>query len=445
MTRRAIGIVRVSRVGGREGESFASPDEQRERIVAACERDGMRLVDVIEELDTSGGAPLAKRELRRAVEAVEQGRANVLVAAYFDRLVRSLRVQQEIVERVEAAGGSILALDFGEVTDTTAAHWLSSTMIGAVAEYHRRSARERSNEAKARAVARGVAPWPDVPVGYRRAASGRFEPDDVAPLVRRGFELRADGATIREVWQMMVEGGADVTLAQARRMLTNRVYLGEIRHGPHTNPTAHEPIVDPGLFEAVQRVHVPRGPRAKSDRLLARLGVLRCAGCNGRMGVSSGRDGVFYRCPTPTSGRYCPLRMTVYCHIAEEAVVAEVRKALAGMRGRASTGGDARRAEAEAEEAQAALDHAIRAFSAAGVLDEPSAADELAELRRRRDEAVRRAEHLRGLSSVATVNPDADWDLLTLDEQRALIRAVVARAVVNPGRGPGRITVEFVG
>jgi len=36
--RRAVGIVRVSRVSGRDGESFASPDEQRQRIEVECER-----------------------------------------------------------------------------------------------------------------------------------------------------------------------------------------------------------------------------------------------------------------------------------------------------------------------------------------------------------------------------------------------------------------------
>jgi hypothetical protein len=40
---RAIGIVRVSQVSGREGDSFASPAEQRERIEVACERDGLTL------------------------------------------------------------------------------------------------------------------------------------------------------------------------------------------------------------------------------------------------------------------------------------------------------------------------------------------------------------------------------------------------------------------
>ncbi len=62
--RRAIGIVRVSRVSGREGESFASPDEQRQRIEAECERDGLDLLDVIPEMDVSGGTPLEKREGR---------------------------------------------------------------------------------------------------------------------------------------------------------------------------------------------------------------------------------------------------------------------------------------------------------------------------------------------------------------------------------------------
>jgi DNA invertase Pin-like site-specific DNA recombinase len=80
--RKAIGIVRVSQVKGREGESFASPDQQRERIEAACERDGLVLVDLLTELDVSGGTPLASRTgLRTAVERVEAGGASVIVAA----------------------------------------------------------------------------------------------------------------------------------------------------------------------------------------------------------------------------------------------------------------------------------------------------------------------------------------------------------------------------
>ena len=39
---------------------------------------------------------------------VEAGEADHIVVAYFDRLVRSLKVQLEVIERVEQAGGEIL-------------------------------------------------------------------------------------------------------------------------------------------------------------------------------------------------------------------------------------------------------------------------------------------------------------------------------------------------
>src|SRR5215216_6000528 len=65
--RRAIGVVRVSRVGQRDGERFVSPSEQAERIRSACERDGLELIKTVEELDVSGGTPLLRRHgLRRA-------------------------------------------------------------------------------------------------------------------------------------------------------------------------------------------------------------------------------------------------------------------------------------------------------------------------------------------------------------------------------------------
>jgi hypothetical protein len=52
-----------------DGDRFVSPREQTERIRSVTEREGLRLVDTIQELDVSGGARLAKRHgLRRAVE-----------------------------------------------------------------------------------------------------------------------------------------------------------------------------------------------------------------------------------------------------------------------------------------------------------------------------------------------------------------------------------------
>lgn len=442
MARRAVGIVRVSQVAGREGESFASPGEQADRIKAACERDGLELVRTVEELDVSGGTPLSKRHgLRGAVEAVEAGEVQVIVAAYLDRLVRSLRIQEEVVSRVEEAGGQVMALDIGQVTGATTTQWLQGTTLGMLNEYQRRVAKERSGDAQARAVARGVLPFPSVPPGYVRGPDGTLAPGPEGAFIRRAFELRVDGATIKEIRAFLTSQGIRRSYHGVQSMLGNRVYLGEIHFGSLVNLEAHEPIVDRDLFERVQRVKVSRGRRAHSDRLLARLGVLRCGTCGSRMVVGSSHFGKYpiYRCG-PVGD--CPRRQTISAEIAERVVVQATVDELRDVEGRASMESDAAAAALTAEKAQADLDAAIRAFE--GLESEIAAAERLREMRGVRDAALEEAHRLSHLHSALTVTVD-DWDRLTLAEKRGLIGAVVERAEVFPGRGAGRIRVHLFG
>jgi DNA invertase Pin-like site-specific DNA recombinase len=434
----------VSRVGDRDGDRFVSPREQRERIRSVAERDGLRLVDTIEELDVSGGTPLAKRHgLRRAVELVEAKQAEVVVVAYFDRLVRSLTVQAEVVERIERAGGAILAVDVGEVRADTASRWLSSTMLGLVAEYHRRSTSERTADAKRRAVMRGVPPFPNVPPGYRRRKDGTLEPDRHAVAVAEAFRLRAEGATVMQVREHLRQNGVDRSFHGTQALLRSRIPLGELRFGQVVNEHSHEAIVDPEMWRRVQRQVVPRGRRPKSERLLARLGVLRCGTCGARMVTGTTVQGrrrkpySFYRC-NPTSD--CPRRVTISADVAESAVIEAVKEILSGVTGTANADTGFAAARADVERAEDELDAAVRAFT--GLDDVDAARERLAALRDARDAARDRLDELQGSVLPAVTLSADDWDLLTLDERRGLIRAVVDRAVIVPGRGGHRVTVE---
>lgn len=429
-------------MGDREGERFVSPAEQSERIGSACERDGIRLVEVVSELDVSGAAPLTRRPgLRRAVELVEAGEADVLVVAYLDRLVRSLAVQAEVVSRVEQAGGAILALDTGQLTNGSAGQWLSGTMLGAVAEYARRVTAERTADAKRRAVERGVPPYPNVPPGYERGEGGRLVPSSDAAAVAEAFRLRAEGATVKKVHEYLRAHGVDRSYHGVQALLGSRIFLGELRFGEVVNEGSHPAIVDEATWTRAQRARPPRGRRPQSDRLLARLGILLCASCGSRMVVGStrqqGKPYAMYRCP-PTGD--CKRRVTISADVAERTVAEEAQRLLAGLRGTASIEGGAEEAAREVDRRQADLDAAIRAF--AGLEGEGAARERLAELRTARDEAQARLEELAAASGPAVVVSAGDWDLLTLEERRALIRAVVAEATVAPGRGPDRITVQ---
>lgn len=443
-SRRAVGVVRVSRVGDRDGERFVSPSEQRERIAAIAERDGLALVETLEELDVSGGAALAKRPgLRRAVEMIEAGQAEVIVAAYFDRLVRSLATQAELVERVEQAGGKILAVDVGEVSSASASRWLSSTMLGAVAEYARRATAERTADAKRRAVARGVPPFPNIPPGYKRRTDGTLEPDTRAPIVAEAFQLRAGGATIMEVRAFLAKNGIRRSFHGTSALLESRIVLGELTFGELVNARAHEPIVDPSVWRRVQKMKAPRGRRPKSERLLARAGVLRCATCGSRMVVGTTRQGrrtySFYRCP-PNGD--CTDRVTISADIAEATIADEVKRLLDGHVGTASADSGLAAAEAELDRLEHELDAAVRAFD--GLDDVDAVRRRLHEIRDGRDAARERVDDLRGLALPAKRVTAADWDSFSIASRRELVQILVERALVSPAsHGPQRIRVEL--
>jgi site-specific DNA recombinase len=443
MRRSAIGIVRVSQVKGREGDSFASPAEQRERIEAACERDGLTLLRVESELDVSGGTPLEQRTgLRTAVEAVEAGEVGVIVAAYFDRLVRSLDVQRQVVTRVESAGGEVFAVDVGQVTHGTATKKLSGTLLGAFAEYQRDTTRERSGDAQRRAVARGVIPWPNVPPGYRKRDDGTLvlHPKE-APVVARAFAMRAEGMTIKAIRSYLAKHGIERSYHGVTSLLASRVVLGEINFGKLVNTNAHEPVIDAELWAAVQRVRVSRGRKPKSDRLLARLDVLRCGSCGARMVVGTAHNGAYplYRCP-PTGD--CQRRVTISANLVEGVVTEQVCSALANVEGRASAERNVRDAEQRLADAEGALRAAVHAFT--GFEDVSETRERLTELREAREAAHARLDQLGGVGVAVAVNAATDWNRLTLDERRALIRTTVQQVTVAPGgRGVDRLAVEL--
>jgi site-specific DNA recombinase len=454
--RRAIGLTRVSVEGTRETiHSYAT---QAERIEQDCEREGAQLLYIGQERNVSGGADLSNRpELLRAVEAVEAGQADIIVAAYFDRFFRSLEVQGEVIRRIEAAGGEVLTLDHGKLTNGTPAERLQANVVGAMAQFFREQTAEKSADGQAKAVADGKVMWSRVPLGYRREG-GKLYPDDATvPLVREAFNMRLAGQSYADIRRWLADHGVTRSLRGVQVMLGLRAYIGEVRFGQHINTEAHDPIIDRDVWNAVQRMVIPRGPRPKSERLLARLGVLRCGNCGSplraqRM-VKQG-DYYMYRCHAE---KECERRVTINARDAEAAVVQAVRNALSDAEGRASAAANAEEVRHARDRAQEALDAALRTFATAGLDSEPAAVERLAELRQQRDEAQEAVDRLGGSETYRLVNAATAWDEMTMHEQRALIRATVSKAVVAPGRRPwapedagaprgmDRVTVHLIG
>ncbi len=438
---RDVVVVRVSEKGDREDEHFHSPEVQIEAAMRWARDRGERLVaSPIPEIDVSGKLPLSKRPgLLAAIEMIEAGRADQLVVAYFDRLVRSLKVQLEVIERVERAGGEIFALDHGKLTNGTAAQRLSTNMLGSVFQYFAEITGEKVTAAQARAVARGVYPHPKVPIGYVRGENGVLVVEPAAAkLVVRAFRRRDRGASLVEIQTWLAANGIERALSGVSWMLRSRMYLGEIHFGELHNPHAHEAIVkDRRLFERVQRRTVSRGRQAKSARLLARLGVLRCGTCGSRMVINS--DSGSYRCGD-TSANRCRRRAAVKADRVEAMVLDAVRAYCASANAHR---GDSRReqireADLAIDRANADLDNTIRQLGALGLLGRPASQEILEKLTTALDHAHTVRGRLGDGGKSDLIGPD-EIDKLSdpakrLAAWRRLISEIVESVTVAPAR-----------
>jgi DNA invertase Pin-like site-specific DNA recombinase len=441
--KRAIGIIRVSQVNGRQGESFASPDEQRERIRAACERDGLRLVRTYEEMDISGGATLAKRPgLSKAVASIESGDAEVVAAAYFDRLFRSLTTQAEVVERVERAGGKVLAVDVGEITNGSAGQWLSGTMLGAVSEYYRRSAKDRGNQTADSVAARGVAVR--VPFGYRRNAgpdglrtsadldNKALVPDrESAPYVERIFRMRADGYAWADVSRWLSNegikspGGAGWATSTLRNIVANESYLGVVTIGSRRCENAHKALVARPLFNAAQSTQTVQ----RNGRNAAGIagGLLVCGSCGRRLSVTGSNPA--YTCRRTIGGR-CERPTYVSKHRADEYVERQLVDVLAHGRLNAIVSSrEVDQLRQVATDTQAELESFVVSASALDVRVFKLGLD----ARQKAADGAREAYEagLAAADNVAQLPQASGWAALDLEGKRRVARALIDEVVVQ--------------
>ena len=267
---RDVVVVRVSEQGDREEENFHSPKAQLAKAKLWSEDEGNRVVDAFEEIDVSGKLPLARRPgLLKAIEMVEAGEADHIVVAYFDRLVRSLKVQLEVIERVEQAGGEIYAIDHGRLTNGTAATRMSNNMMGAAFQYYAEVTGERVAAARERVVARGVLPNSRISPGYVRGEDGVLVVErPKARIVVQAFKRRDRGASLVEIQAWLAENGIE-------RSISGVGVDAALPHVPRRDP--------------LRRAAQPRTPTSRSSRIAPCLSG--CSGGRSRAGVRPSQSG----------------------------------------------------------------------------------------------------------------------------------------------------------
>jgi DNA invertase Pin-like site-specific DNA recombinase len=311
--------VRVSDTRGRGGESFISPKDQEEHCRALAKARGHEVGEVFTDLDVSGGK-MKRPALDSAIARIEEGVSAGIVVAKLDHFARTLVGGLQTLEEINSLGGVVIVAD-GEFDTSTTTGELVLNMMLSLAQFELRRIKETWASSKGHAVERGIHISRHVPPGYARNEDKHLVPHpEYADAVRTAFTMAAQGESYSRVAAHLTaakvpSGDTIAPTWQAnriKRLLANRVYLGEARSGNgHTNADAHAPLVDQATWLLAQRE--PSGPVLSlgAETLLA--GICRCASCSFAMRSQQARGKTVgaYRCATSSVHGRCPSPSTI--------------------------------------------------------------------------------------------------------------------------------------
>ena len=340
-------------------QDFSSLDAQRESAEAFIQsqrREGW--IALPERYDDGGftGANMDRPALQRLLAAVDAGQLDCVVVYKVDRLSRSLLDFTRMLSQFDQRQVSFVAVTQQFNTSTSLGR-LTLNILLSFSQFERELIGERTRDKMSAARKKGkwVGGFPvlgyDVHTGGGRLVVNTEEAERVraifalfaeygsltatlAEIQRRGWRLKS---WTRQTGQFRV--GGPFTVETLRRLLTNILYIGVVRHEGQLYPGEHAAILEPGLWERVQSL-MPRTAPARGNlrnRHLALLhGLLQCACCQAPMVYSYAAKGdrkyPYYVCRLAQREGWaaCPSK-SLPAQVIEESVVGRIREAQDGI------------------------------------------------------------------------------------------------------------------
>jgi site-specific DNA recombinase len=252
------GYIRVSRVGGRGGEGFISPEVQEQGIREWERRSGREVVIQEPELNVSGGTmdrPIFNRSMQRVRDRVSGG----IVVFKSDRFARSLIGAVTTLAELGEHDAAFASATEPQLDYSTPAGRAFLHMLFVFAEFVRATIKESWATSQRMAVERGIHISPYNYLGYD-TEDGRLVPNEWAPIAREVFERRRDRQGWGAIATWLNEVGAPVPTSRKKggkrrtanqwapvavaRMCAKRVYRGEASRYVDQNIDGLEPIVN---------------------------------------------------------------------------------------------------------------------------------------------------------------------------------------------------------
>ena len=252
-------------------QDFNSLHAQREgceAFIKSQHGEGWRLVRAAYDDGGLSGGTMERPALQRLLADIRERVIDVVVVYKVDRLTRSLADFAKMVELFDAHAVSFVAVT-QQFNTTSSMGRLTLNVLLSFAQFEREVTGERIRDKIAASKRRGMWMGGTVALGYdvsdHRLVINPAEAETVKGIFQRYLELRSvrllkDDLDRRGIISKIRlsrngnrSGGKAFSRGALYELLSNPVYIGEIRHRKERHPGQHEPIVERELWERAQR------------------------------------------------------------------------------------------------------------------------------------------------------------------------------------------------
>jgi site-specific DNA recombinase len=441
MPKRAAVYARISR--DRTGAEAGVRRQERD-CRELVESRGWELAEVYVDDDTSAYSGRARPAFDRLMEAVEAGMVDVVVAWHPDRLTRSPRELEDLIDTLETSHTKVETVRAGRWDLSTRSGRTTARLIGAVARDESEAKAERLHAMHADRRRRGLYWGGPRPYGYRPDDEGGLViVEDEARIVHEAAARVLAGEWVGQVAadfnhrEVPTARGGRWQVETLRRMLTSDTVAG--RRGDQS--AAWPAVLDDTTWRQLRAVLYDKSrARGTVARVALLAGMARCASCGATLMTQRRANGVrVYVCPARSLGGCGGVHVVaepLERHV-EAAVLAELNRPefLAELAGDGDGRRDKLTAELEAIDAKRTELAELWASGELGAADWTTAG-------RRLDatEAELRAELAR-VPAPIELDPRLvaeGWEAMTLGEQRAILNMFVVAVTVHPALRRGR-------
>ncbi|MDQ3641713.1 MAG: recombinase family protein [Actinomycetota bacterium] len=423
----------------------AGVDRQRADCEAHCKARGWEVVEVFCDNDASAYGRKPRRAYERMLAAVESGNIDAIVTWHNDRLHRSPKELEAFIDLVERSGVRLAVVTGGDYDLTTPDGRLSARIVGAVA---RKESEDRSRRVRRKHLELAELGRPAGQLGWG------VRSEDERELVREAARrvLEGDGLmTIARDWNTQgipgASGGPWGAPTLRRVLLSSRI-AGLREHGVDPSgktlgdlsTAVWAAALDRQMWDQVRAVllNPERNTNVRKATRYLLTGLIYCGGCGGALFSRPRNNTRRYLCAGRRPGHQLGIIADPVDELVKEFVLRllttpSVREALLAQAG-AGDDGAMGRTLADLGAAQRRLQALDDDFYVRGVLAEGRYRSIRVKLEREIDRLHAMVDAGTKQRIVLHPDPRAFWAAADFQQRRELVRLMVERVEVMPGR-----------